>query len=315
MTTTDRSSSGWSVRFASISALVAATLCQGAFAAEDQFAFTYTTDTLPKRRWEIEQSTTWRFTKAYGTFDELQNVTELEYGVTDRLQMSLDVNWDWTHAYQNGPYAQTAPPEQFADATPGPNDHYRSARLESFSAEMVYRLLSPYTDPVGLAFLFEPVRGAFFKELEAKIILHKNFADDRATLAFNFTYAPEWRYLPNDDGMGRSWQEETDVNYNFAASYRFAPNWSAGAEFLNEYEYGASYTFKHEVNDGYYFGPTLHYGGKKFFITATFVRQLPWAGQHPDTIPGAVVNHYVYDNDFEKYRLRVKFAYYFGQGE
>jgi len=313
MTTTDRSSNGWSVRFGSIAAFVAVTLCQSAFAAEDQFSFTYTTDLLPKHQWEIEQQTTWRFTKAYGTFDEFQNVTELEYGVNDRFQMSLGINWDWTHAFQNGPFAQTTPPEQFADETPGPNDHFSAARLEGISLEMIYRLLSPYTDPVGLAILLEPIRGPFFKELEGKIILHKNFADDRGTVAFNMTYAPEWRYLPNDDGTSRSWQEETDVNFNLAASYRFAPSWSAGAEFLNEHEYGSSYNFTNEFNNGYFFGPTLHYGGKKFFVTATFVRQLPWATLHVGTIPGGLVNGYVNDNDFEKYRLRVKFAYYFGQ--
>jgi len=28
-------------------------------------------------------------------------------------------------------------------------------------------------------------------------------------------------------------------------------------------------------------------------------------------LPGSVVDGYVFDNDFEKYRLRVKFGYYF----
>ena len=314
MTTTERSWRGSSVRLAVVSAVAGMALCHGAFAAEDMFSFTYTTDLLPKHQIEMEQTTTWKFTKNGGTFDMLQNVTELEYGVTDALQMAVDVNWDWTHAFHNGPDHATTPPEQFSDNNPDADAHFHSARLQSVSLEAEYRILSPYTNPVGLAVLLEPERGELFKELTTKIILQKNFLDDRLTTSFNFTYSPEWRWLLNADGVTKSWQEETDVNYYFATSYRFAPNWSVGAEFLNEHEYTASYKFSNEANSGYYFGPTVHFGAKKFFLTATFVRQLPWASQHADTVPGALVNHYVFDNDFEKYRLRLKFAYYFGEG-
>jgi hypothetical protein len=303
------------LRIAIVAAVAGTAFCHGAFAAEDQFSFTYTTDLLPKHQIELEQTTTWRFTKNGGTFDMLQNVTEFEYGVTDALQMALDVNWDWTHAFHNGPFHQTTPPEQFADNNPDPDAHFQSARLEAISLEAEYRILSPYTNPVGLAVLLEPERGELFKEITSKIILQKNFLDDRLTVAFNFTFSPEFRFLLNADGMTKSWQEETDVNYYVASSYRFAPNWSVGAEFLNEHEYNQSYHFTNEFNNGYYFGPTVHFGGKKFFLTATFVKQLPWARTHVATLPGALVDGYVFDNDFEKYRLRLKFAYYFGMEE
>jgi hypothetical protein len=312
---TGRSPQGWSVRLAFLSAVASLGLHHGAFAAEDQFGFTYTTDLLPKRQFELEQTTTWKFTKNGGTFDLFQNITEAEYGVTDALQLAIDVDWEWTHAFHNGPYHQTTPPEQFSDNSPDPDAHFHSARVEAVAIEAEYRILSPYTNPVGLAVLLEPERGELFKEITAKVILQKNFLDDRLVTAFNFTYSPEYRWLLNDDGVTKSWQEETDVNYYFAASFRFASNWSVGAEFLNEHEYGESYKFTHEFNSGYYFGPTVHFGGKKFFLTATFARQLPWASNHADTIPGAVVNHLDFDNDFEKYRLRLKFAYYFGEGE
>jgi hypothetical protein len=45
-------------------------------------------------------------------------------------------------------------------------------------------------------------------------------------------------------------------------------------------------------------------------VTATFVEQMPWANKHPDTVDGSLIGHTIFDNDFEKYRLRVKFAYY-----
>ena len=129
--------------------------------------------------------------------------------------------------------------------------------------------------------------------------------------AFNLTYAPEWRYdTVEEDPTRKAWGYETDVNANIAASYRFAPNWSAGFELINEHEYN-SYTFSKESNDGYFFGPVIHYGGKKFFVTATFLEQLPRASEHSDTVPGANVDRRIYDNDFEKYRLRIKAGWYF----
>ncbi len=107
-----------------------------------------------------------------------------------------------------------------------------------------------------------------------------------------------------------SWQEETDINFGFAASYRFVDNWSAGVEFLNEREFN-SFWFDHESNSGYFFGPNLHYGGERFFLTMTALWQLPWATSHTDTVDGALTKGLIIDNDFERFRFRVKLGYTF----
>jgi len=280
-------------------------------AEESQFAYTYTTDLLPKGAMEVEQWMTWRHQKIAGSYDQVEGRTEFEYGLSDRMQVALYANYAWTRAYHNGPDGATTPPEQFSDKAFDPDSYFRSTRFTGVSAEVIYRVLSPYTDGVGLAFYAEPTVGNNFREMELKAILQKNYLDDRLTLAANFTYAPEWRYLDDSNAVsGKSWQYETDVNLNLAASYRFASNWSAGFEFLNEHEYN-SYRFTNETNNGYYFGPTIHYGGKKYFVTATFLEQLPWAKAHSATVPGVLVGGRVYDNDYERYRLRVKAGFYF----
>ena len=282
-----------------------------ASAEESMFGFVYTTDLLPQGAKEIEQWVTLRHDKIGGYYNQLEGRTEFEYGLTDRLQVALYANYAWTQAYHNGPFGATTPPEQFSDYQAGPDDHFNQSRITGFSGEAIYRILSPYTDAFGLALYTEPTFGQNFRELESKIILQKNFFDDLLTTAFNVTYAPEWRYLPDDTSpSGSSWQEETDVNFGFAASYRFVENWSAGFEFLNEREYN-SFTFNHESNSGYYLGPTFHYGGEKFFVTATALWQLPWASAHTDTVPGALVGGYIGDNDFEKFRLRIKAGFTF----
>lgn len=282
-----------------------------AFSSESQFGFIYTTDLLPKNAKEIEQFLTWKSQKTGGTFNMIEGKTAYEYGLFDNLQIAGYATYDWMEAYQNGPFGATTPSEQFSYSQPGPNDYYSSTRLIGLSFEAIWRVLSPYTEPVGLAFYIEPSVGDRFTEIETRIILQKNFLDDMLVFAFNFTYAPEYRYLPPDDGEGgSSWQEETDVNFDLGASYRFMPNWSLGFEILNEHE-ASSYDWSKHTNNAWYLGPNVHFGGKDFFVTALFVKQMPWATSYPDSVPGAYVHGYTFDNDFEMYRFRVKAGFYF----
>jgi hypothetical protein len=282
-----------------------------ASAEESMFAFVYTTDLLPQGGKEVEQWVTWRHQKIGGSYNQVEGRTEFEYGLTNQLQVALYLNYNWTQAYHNGPAGATTPPEQFSDYAVGPDDRFKQSRFVGVSGEAIYRILSPYTDAFGLAVYTEPTIGPNFFEMENKIILQKNYFDDLLTLAFNFTYAPEFRNVPTDeDPTVSAWQQETDINFGFAASYRFVENWSAGFEFLNEREFN-SLGFYHESNSGYYLGPTLHYGGERFFVTATALWQMPWATAHTDTVPGTLVNGLVLDNDFERFRLRIKAGYTF----
>jgi len=279
-------------------------------ADEPLFGFTYTTDLLPKGKSEVEQWSTTRFTKATGDFWLQENRTEFEYGVTDRFQLSLYTDYSSNYAFHNGPFGVTTPGEPFSYDTPDPNAHYRNTAYISTSVEGIYRLRSPYTHFLGVALYSEARAGRDFFETENRLILQKNFRDDRLVLGFNFTYAPELRNLGcKSSSLCLS---ETDMNLDSGVSYRFRRNWSAGLEFLNEREFG-SYTFwKNEINDAYYFGPVVHYAGRRFFVTATFVEQLPWATYHSDTLPGAIVGGRDYDNDFERYRVRIKVGWTFG---
>jgi len=167
---------------------------------------------------------------------------------------------------------------------PGDDDYYRHSRFIGVSGEGIYPLLSPYTHCVGVALYTEPTIGTGFVESENRPILQKNFHDDRRVVGFNFKYAPEWRRRRTLIVL----LKETDVNADFGVLYRFSRNWSAGLEFLNEREFNR-FNFTDESNSGYFFGPVLHYVGKNFSATATFVEQLPCASIYSDTWPGAIV--------------------------
>lgn len=293
-------------------------LACSAFAEETLFTFLYTTDLLPQGRKEVQQWTTWRHEKIAGTFDLIDERTGFQYGLSDDIQVSVYAIYDWTQAYLNGPNGATTTPEPFSYDVPPADAHYHRMRYIGTAVEAIGRVLSPYTDWMGLALYEQPTVGQAFYQFDTRVILQKDFMEDRLVLALNFAYTPEFRHYAagaDTDGDGNgdyyTWDEETDVNAYFGASYRFIENWSAGFEFLNEREYSNSYNFKKLSNCGYYLGPSVHYGGKNFFFTFAPFEQMPWATSHTTTVSGALVGGRIYDNDFEKYRVRVKAGYYF----
>jgi len=77
----------------------------------------------------------------------------------------------WSRAFHNGVDGATAPPENFADKIVGPDSHWHSGRFVGFSLEGIYRILSPYIHPIGLALYFEPSFGEGVFEAENRIIV------------------------------------------------------------------------------------------------------------------------------------------------
>jgi hypothetical protein len=161
-----------------------------------------------------------------------------------------------------------------------------------------------------LAIYEKPTVGPKHFNSESKIIVQKNFLDDTLITALNWDYTPTFSYLTNDDGSGHSWQENTNVTTSFGVSYRFMANWSAGFEFQNESLY-KSFNFTKETDSAFEIGPTIHYGGRSFYVTAVFLDQLPWATAYSHTLKGTVDDGLDEGGDFQKYLLRVKVGFQF----
>lgn len=287
-------------------------------ADEPLLGFLYTTDLLPKHGQEVEQWLSWRHQKAGGRYDLLEGQTEYSYGVSDSFQLSGYLIYDWTQAYHNGPDGTTTPPEQFSPYFPAPDSHFNKTKFIAAAVEGIWRVRSPYTDPIGVAFLFEPEIGPRFQELSLKAILQKNYLDDRLVIVGNATWAPEVRELPGNPyadpdsvDFRRNTNIETDVNFGVGASYRFTSNWAVGWEFQNEREINQWNLFDHSqwMGNAWYAGPTIHYANQHFFATLTWWQQLPGAHNYMD--PTMIVKGYDDDVDFEHTRVRLKVGYYF----
>jgi Family of unknown function (DUF6662) len=302
-------------------------VCAGILAAmparadEPLFGFVYSTDLLPKKKFEMAQWLTWRAGKAVGDFDVVAGRTELEYGVTSYFQLSAYFNYEWANAYHNNVIdGSTLPPETLAQLSPDAGDHFNTTRYTGFALEGILRLMSPYTDPFGLTILIEPTYGPALRELETRLIFQKNFLDDRLVFAFNITASQEGRYVPGDpaadpasEDFNSHWDHETDINFGLAGSFRFAPNWSAGIEIEHEREFAGFNPFlaNKATNTATYMGPTIHFGGAHFFATLSYLPQLPVGEDFANPAPGFIKDGINNADDFERFRLRLKAGYYF----
>jgi len=301
-------------------ALAALVATVPARADEPLFGYTYTTDLLPQGKWEIEQWGTTRLTKAQGKFQSFEGRTEVSYGVTDRFQLSFYGNYAWAHADRQNVDGTTSPPEFLAGPVFDPNSVFRKSKFTGFSVEAIYRVFSPYTDPIGLALYFEPTVGQGLRGFETRAIFQKNFLDDLLVVAFNIKLEQEVRLLQGDptadplsDDFRTHWDKETDLNFSLGISYRFMANWSLGFEIMNEREFAGLefWRSKFATNSAYYLGPNIHYGGKNFFFTLTALQQMPWASDYTNPPSNVIFKGRNYADDFEKYRVRLKAGWVF----
>ncbi len=242
-----------------------------ALAGESLFQRAYTTETVPEGHYEIEQLVRNRTQRAYGEYSALDLRSEVEYGVTDKFQLAFYLNWEYLHA-------KNSPDDNYTPGDTPAGFNFDGLFVQSIAAELIYRVLSPITDPVGLAFYYEPTlmntdlhNGQYVVnglENEFRVLVQKNYLDDQLILVYNFGIEMEYfRYAGNDSPF----QGELDWNNELGGTYRFAPNWYGGLEARNHNEFG---NFWHHDHCLVWVGPVIHYGGAKFWATFGVLRQI-----------------------------------------
>ena len=294
-----------------------ATTPDSASAGESLFGYTYLTDTHPKGEREVEQWYWGRFGKWRGRYANSLSRTELEYGVTDNYQISLYTNE--RHVYANNNNRDGATGGEDLPENASPTLAYNRLSWEGMSIENIYRVLSPYKDPIGLALYFEPEFGPNEIELKPRLIVQKNFFDDQLVTAANFWWALEWDRETGgaardaDEGGGvtrRHWKRESQFELDLAASYRVAPNWWLGLEsrIHNEIDGFNPDDIEHTA---FFLGPNVHYGGKTFWVTATVLFQLPFAAGYNDEQKAAIKDGRLFGDEHEAVEVRFKVGFPF----
>jgi hypothetical protein len=299
-----------------LSALAAFLFCVSSVEAHEAiFAWTYTTDLTPKGHGEFEQWITPRWEKEHGNYSVIDFREEFEYGVTDDFQIALYLNHHYVYANDDVPVANPAHPKrrlpgvyetggEDVHAGHDPEKPFDSYHFESVSFESIYRLLSPYKAPIGLALYFEPSVGDQETELEWKILLQKNWLEDRLVWALNINY--ELEFEKEEEG---EWERDGVFEWFTGISYRFISNWSAGLEFWNHHEFADATVHEHSA---YFIGPTIHYGGERWWASIGFLHQLP-IGQafSQDNKEFAAHDGYIFGDEHEEYYVRLKVGFNF----
>lgn len=309
--------------------VAAALAAPQALAGEAIFSHTYLSEVLPKGEFEVEQWLTYRDQKSQGDYSLWQSRTEVEYGISDRWQVSLYANAYRVNAQNDNSIASrnnfTAVGDgdevsgggpvtfgsyvPFAERLPLPSSRYQKSDFESISLESIYQFLSPYKDALGLSGYVEYTKGSKVEELELKLLAQKNYLEDKLILAANVAVEFEnegWADFGPDE-------KETELLLTSGASYQVAPGLRLGLELRNERSYEGAHSLSSGNRDysAWFAGPTIHYAGKisdlGFFVTASYQTQLPWADAYSVASEVELVNGRVYKGT-EKNVARVLFG-------
>lgn len=285
------------VAFSATSALLLPT---AAHADENYFGYSYGAETLPAGATEAYVWATDRRGKGEGHYDAQDYKLEIEHGITDRFQVSGYLNFVSHHIRGLEP--------EFEDVD-------RDFGFQGLQASFKYNVLSPYKDKVGLAFYVEPGWSRIHKvegervteyELELKAIVQKNFLDDKLIWVTNLTLEPEWEKEKSEVTPGEfetEWEKELAIEATTGLSYRVASNWFLGVEGRYHSEYPDWTKGLHREHYAFFAGPSIHYGGKRWWFTATY---LPQVYGSPNT--GGSSLHL---DEHEKREFRLKVGYNF----
>jgi hypothetical protein len=223
--------------------------------------FSYPSSTLPRGLSEIEQYIDVTPVKTFDGFGNTRTtqlgtlVTELEYGITDHLELGIYV------AFSNAPLPGTVD-------TP--------LRFEGLKQRLRYRFVEPGIWPVNVGVYGEISELANELEIEGKIILDRRLG--RWLLIANLWGEREIYY-----GGRREWV----ANPTGGVSFQVVPAFHVGVEYWMRGEFGASVPQGQGFNAAFhhYLGPAfLLQGARVWLAVAPYIRLDEWerAGQIGD---------------------------------
>lgn len=244
--------------------LLAATTVLGSLAlpalADDRrFTYSYETTTAPKGEIEVETWATYKHRAGEGKdLDRFDFRHELEFGATDRLQLSIYVaNWSYNSS-----------------------DVEHKARYQDSGFEAIYQLTNPTTSFLGTALYGEVLLGEEHLKLEGKLLFQKNFGP--LVAVYNVGLEAEWEGEEFGD-----YEETVGEFYQSAGlSYEVTKNFFIGAEIIHEFEmeeWGDS------GDAAVYAGPNMSFRAGRVFATLTGMFQLTDVEEEPDVQARLVV--------------------------
>jgi hypothetical protein len=221
------------------------------YAGARRFTYVYESTTAPPGAYEVESWVTWKTERDDDRrFRQFDFRHEVEFGVTDRLQMAIYVA-DWS--YLRG------------------DSFERDGSIYTGSAvELMYNLTNAETSPLGSALYGELKVGDELVSLESKIILQKNLGP--LVLAYNATLEAAWEGEDLEEKLG-------ELQQTLGASYEIKPQFLVGGEVLHEIAFPEWQGAEDSV---VFVGPNISVRAGKWWATATGLAQLTGSHSEPN---------------------------------
>ena len=265
---------------------------QVAYADENVFAYSYGSETLPKGGTEAYLWATDRRGKDRGAYNAQDYKFELEHGFTDRFQASAYVNFISHH---------------IRGLEPELENQDRNFAWNGMQASFKYAFTSPYKDGIGVALYVEPGFSRYGKKsgeranqvsLETKLLLQKNFMNDKLIWVGNVTAEQEFEHKGGGD-----WESELEFELSSGLAYNVAPGLHLGAEGRYTAAYENFPNEFHRSDYAIFFGPTVHYATRKWWATLSYQPQISGGPK--------VRSNSLNLADYEKREIRLKLGYNF----
>ncbi len=219
------------------------------FGGVRHFTFLYEAPTSARGSLELENWVTWERITDPSRSDEVDFRHELEYGVTDKFQVSVYLA-DWF--YES-------------------NQEHSGFAYSDLAIELIYNLTNPVDNPIGLSVYGEFKAGDRLVELESKLIAQKNFGP--LILAYNATLEAVWQ--------GNELKErEGEFAQAVGASYEISPRISAGIELLHEFVF-PEWRDEEKIRN-LFVGPNVSYRRSNWFVTVAALAQATDTDDEPD---------------------------------
>ena len=219
------------------------------FGGVRHFTFLYEAPTSARGSLEFENWVTWKRITDPNRSDEVDFRHELEYGVTDKFQVSVYLA-DWFYERNRE----------------GAGFTYSDSAIE-----LIYNLTNPVDDPIGISIYGEIKASDRLVELESKLIAQKNLGP--LILAYNATLEAIW------EGNDLT-EREGEFSQAFGASYEISPPISAGIELLHEFVF-PKWRDGEKIRN-LFVGPNVSYRRGNWFVTVTALAQATAAEDEPD---------------------------------
>lgn len=254
-------------------------LSTAARADENLFGYVKGAETLPEGSFEVYQFATYRAGKGTGTYHAWDLKTEFEYGFTHRFNASVALGMQSIST--NGLLIDGYLPQE---GTWG-------LRPSGLELSMKYNFLSPAKDDFGISAYYSidydwrdrhSGQGKQTFSNELRFLFQKYFLEGELIWVGNLGTEATHATRAVIDGLpdGFDWPTEPEMEIELLAgsglTYRFAPNFFAGAEFMAETEFETEIGLERW---SLFAGPTLHYGGRDWWTTLTWFPQIRGGGE------------------------------------